>query len=363
VAEGRHDRRVTMSHYERLASLPLHIDSLTTTTLQHTTRGGWTRWTTVLHLRGPDGEEGLGEDVAYVDAEQDDLLSHAHELAVAGMFTLAEFSRWLDGVPLFAQAPTVLAAQCYRRWAFESAALDLALKQRGQALSQALGLPMRPVRYVVSLGLDRDRSVAPLLELRARFPGLRFKLDLAEWWNKALVADLARVGGIDVVDFKGQYRGAFRGPIPDGELYRLVAQGLPEAWLEDPAYDKRLRGAFAGHEGRVTWDAPIHSVADILLLETPPRALNMKPSRFGLLEQALRAYELCAARGITLYGGGQFELGPGRDQIQCLAALFHADAPNDVAPVAFHGREVTAKTAPSPLPPVWTAPGFGVRGS
>jgi hypothetical protein len=161
---------------------------------------------------------------------------------------------------------------------------------------------------------------------------------------------------------KGQYRGAFHGPIPDGELYRNVARGLPQAWLEDPAYDKRLRAAFAGHEDRVTWDAPIHSAADILLLESPPRAINMVPARIGFLEQALRANERCAARGIGMYGGGQFELGPGRDQIQCLASIFHPDAPNDVAPVAFHGRDVPADAPASPLPAVWTAPGFGVRG-
>jgi L-alanine-DL-glutamate epimerase-like enolase superfamily enzyme len=353
-----------MTLYPPLATLPLRITGLATSSLQHTTRGGWTRWTIVVALRGPDGEEGLGEDVGYLDAEQDDLLSHAHELPVAGTFTLAEFSRHLDRLPLFTTPPTVLAAHCYRRWAFESAALDLALKQAGISLAQALGMhgerAMQPVHYVVSLGLGDERSTAPLVELRRRHPGLHFKLDLAEWWTPGLIADLARIGGIDIVDFKGQYRGAFRGPIPDGELYRNVARGLPDAWLEDPAYDKRLRAAFAGHAARVTWDAPIHSVADILLLETPPRALNMKPSRFGLLEQALRAYELCAARGIALYGGGQFELGPGREQIQCLASLFHPNAPNDVAPVPFHGRDVPANVPASPLPPRWTAPGFGV---
>lgn len=350
-----------MTAYARLASLPLRVEGLTTTTLQQTTRGGWTRWTTVVHLRGPDGEEGLGEDVSYLETEQDDLLSHAHELEVAGTFTLEEFTRWLDRLPLFTAPPTVQAAHCYRRWAFESAALDLALRQGGQSLAMALDRPMQPVRYVASLGLGDERSVAPLVDLRRRHPDLHFKLDLAEWWTPDLIADLARVGGIDIVDLKGQYRGAFRGPIPDVELYRSVARGLPDAWLEDPAWDKRLRVAFTGHEHRITWDAPIHSVADVLQLETAPHALNVKPSRFGLLEQVLRTYELCEARGIAVYGGGQFELGPGREQIQCLASLFHADAPNDVAPIAFHGRGIP-DAAPNPLPAHWTAPGFGVAG-
>ena len=47
-----------------------------------------------------------------------------------------------------------------------------------------------------------------------------------------------------------------------------------------------------------------------------------------------KAYEYCEDRGIAMYGGGQFELGVGRGQIQYLAAIFHPDGPNDVAPGA-----------------------------
>ena len=60
--------------------------------------------------------------------------------------------------------------------------------------------------------------------------------------------------------------------------------------------------------------------------------VNIKPSRLGGLRNLLDAYDYCAERGIGNYGGGQFELGVGRGQIQYLASLFHADAPNDVAP-------------------------------
>ena len=41
-------------------------------------------------------------------------------------------------------------AEGYRRWAFESAALDLALRQNGLGLGDALGRAERPVRFVVS---------------------------------------------------------------------------------------------------------------------------------------------------------------------------------------------------------------------
>ena len=46
------------------------------------------------------------------------------------------------------------------------------------------------------------------------------------------------------------------------------------------------------------------------------------------------------AVGIGLYGGGQFELGPGRGHIQLLASLFHPNGPNDVAPGGYNGAPV-----------------------
>ena len=82
----------------------------------------------------------------------------------------------------------------------------------------------------------------------------------------------------------------------------------------------------------MTWDAPIHDVADITGLSVEPRMLNIKPSRFGTLARLFAAYDHCRCRGIGMYGGGQWELGPGRGQIQYLASLFHPDGPNDVAP-------------------------------
>ena len=83
---------------------------------------------------------------------------------------------------------------------------------------------------------------------------------------------------------------------------------------------------------RVTWDAPIHSVEDIRSQPWPPKMVNIKPSRFGPLRALFAAYDYCDENGIGAYGGGQWELGPGRGHIQLLAALNHPDTPNDVAP-------------------------------
>ena len=81
----------------------------------------------------------------------------------------------------------------------------------------------------------------------------------------------------------------------------------------------------------------------------PPRMVNIKPSRLGGLRNLLDAFDYCAERGIGNYGGGQFELGVGRGQIQYLASLFHADAPNDVAPSGYNLPEPPSGSAASPL--------------
>ena len=53
------------------------------------------------------------------------------------------------------------------------------------------------------------------------------------------------------------------------------------------------------HRDRVTWDAPIHSWADVEALPFPPRCLNCKPSRFGSLERLFEFYDRCAEHGIA----------------------------------------------------------------
>ena len=50
-----------------------------------------------------------------------------------------------------------------------------------------------------------------------------------------------------------------------------------------------------------------------------------------------------------MYGGGMGELGVGRGQIELLAALFHADAPNDVAPSAYNEDDPPGGLPASPL--------------
>ncbi len=128
-----------------------------------------------------------------------------------------------------------------------------------------------------------------------------------------------------------------------------MAEAFPDAWIEDPALTAETDAVLAPHRARFSWDATIHSIADIEALPYPPRMVNIKPSRLGGLRNLLDAYDYCAAHAIGNYGGGQFELGVGREHIQYLASLFHADAPNDVAPTGFNLPVTPTGLPSSPL--------------
>jgi hypothetical protein len=135
-------------------------------------------------------------------------------------------------------------------------------------------------------------------------------------------------------------------------------RAFPDAWYEDPALTEETERVLAPHRDQITWDEPIHSAADIEALPFPPRMVNVKPSRFGSLRALFEAYDYCGRRGIAIYGGGQFELGPGRRQIQYLASLFHPETPNDVAPVGFHDPDPEPWLPASPLDPRPEPTGF-----
>ena len=221
------------------------------------------------------------------------------------------------------------------------------------------------MRFVVSLNLGPEPTCAPLLSRRAACPELRFKLDATAQWDDALLESLAASGtidAIDAIDFKGVYQGTLSATHTDPDLYRRVAEALPAAWLEDPDLtDPAARAALRAHRHRVTWDAPIHSAADIADQPWPARTINIKPSRFGTLRALLDTYDHCAAHGIDAYGGGQYELGPGRGQIQYLAALFHPDAPNDLAPAGFDHPTPPPDAPCSPMTVTPAPTGFGAR--
>ena len=153
---------------------------------------------------------------------------------------------------------------------------------------------------------------------------------------------------------------------PDPVQYRLVSETFPGAVLEDPALEGPAREALRGQEGAVQLRRA-HPLlggrrgddgaggrrragpeCDRFVL----RQLNIKPSRFGSLSALLDCVERAQAAGMVLYGGGQFELGIGRDQIQALASLLYAGRPQRRRPARVPRRGARRACRGSPLVPL-----------
>ncbi|HEY3764906.1 MAG TPA: hypothetical protein VGL44_07080 [Gaiellales bacterium] len=329
-----------MSLWEQLADLPLELDGYGTERASVDVSTGFTRVTTTAVFRG-GGMEGRGEDVTYTPADH---AGFPTELPLAGARTLRELSARLDAAELWDHEPAMHAERDYRRWAFESAGLDLALRQAGMSLATAVGREAQPVRFVVSTRGDVQGWMAV-------DPSLEFKLDPEpDSWDANTIAGLSATGRVRVLDLKAYYRGtAVETPAEPG-FYRAIVAGFPDAVIEDAWLEGDVRDALRGAEERLSFDAPVHSLADVDALAVSPRWLNIKPSRFGSIERLLECIEACDARGVRMYGGGQFELGVGRRQIQVLASVFYPDTPNDVAPGQYNEGDPRPGLPRSPLP-------------
>ena len=352
-----------MGTFERIADLPLTIEGYELEGLEYQAPG-FERLTTVIHLHGA-GEEGQGEDVTYDALDHIALQDAGPALDLTGHATLGEFCDFMGQVDTFPSEPQREFSRRYRRWAFESAALDLALRQAGTSLAAALGREPQPVNFVCSMRLspldgEQPSSIEPLLTRLAVYPTLRFKLDPTNDWTDELIAALMETGAVDSLDLKGFYKGTPVDVETDPVLYAKLIEDFPDAWLEDPDVNEETKPILDPVAERVTWDAPIHSIADIEAMPWEPRMVNIKPSRIGGLRDLCETYDYCAERDIGAYGGGQTELGQGRGQIQYLASVFHPDTPNDVAPSGYNDPEQATKPGlpSSPLNPAIDSVGF-----
>jgi hypothetical protein len=345
------------SLWPRLARLPLVIEACEYERLHAILAYEFERITTHVRLVGA-GVDGLGEDVSVFREDGTALHETRPALPLEGDWTLARFCEHLAALELWPEPPEWPAALRYRRWAFESAALDLALRQAGRSLHDVLGLEPQPVRFVNSLGLGKEPSIEPVRRRLARAPGVRFKVDAEAIWSPALVDEVAATGAVDTIDFKGQYGFEVEDPEALGALYDRVLAVFPDAYLEDPHDLPEIAERLGDHLERVSYDAPIHGADDIGATPLAARVINIKPSRIGSLRELFGVYARCARELRPMYGGGMGELGVGRGQIELLAALFHADAPNDVAPSAYNEDSPAGDLPASPLAPRPDASGF-----
>jgi hypothetical protein len=348
--------------YDRLADLSLDVEGVVYETHEMDTSAGFTRTTTVLALSG-EGATGRGEDVTYEREDHEALWAACDagtlDWDLAGSYTLGSFSTHLDDVDLFPEPPTQASFRQYRRWAVESAALDLALRQADTDFATALGCGYDPVRFVVSTRLDTGDAAgedpAPSADRVRRWlevdPALEFKLDPTSEWDGELCAELAGTEAVRVLDFKNYYEGTDVDSDADPALYRLVAEAFPGAVLEDAKLTDETRDVLASSEDHLSWDYPVTDVESVRALPVEPGWLNIKPSRFGTVESLLETIEYCLDEAITMYGGGQYELDAGREHLHALSSVFYPDAPNDVAPKAYNVPTPHADVPPSPLQP------------
>ena len=345
------------SPWERLSALPVVIESYQFERRFAEMAYGFQRVTTVIRLLGGDAE-GLGEDVSPHGEEDNTLHVARPELPLAGRWTLGELCARLAELDQWPLPVEYDVAKRWRNWAFESAALDLALNQAGRPLHEMVGREPRPVRFVNSLGLGEPPTFDPIRRRLEDHPGLRFKLDVTADWTQELMEEVAATGAVEILDFKGHYG------MEIGDEAQLLAMAeraiamFPDALLEDGHDLPGVTDLLAPHEHRISYDAPVRSVADLDATPLRPRAVNIKPCRVGDLRSLFDLYAETEARGLITYGGGMGELDVGRGQIQLLASLFHPDGPNDTAPGGYNADTPAADLPDSPLPASPAPTGF-----
>lgn len=338
-----------MNLYSYLEDLTLQIDQIEYVKHALDTSSGFLRKSTEIMLSG-DGRSGHGEDVTYEADEHDALERDKPDFSLHGKFTLKEFSDRLDEIDLFYGREIEHAEfSNYRQWGFESAALDLALKQASTNLAAAFDLEYKPVRFVVSTRLGDPPSVDRLNRLLEINSALEFKLDPTVDWTTELMAEIANTNAVRILDFKGLYSNTIVDNPPDPRLYQEAIQAFPDVIMEDPAETDEIKPLLNHVKTRLSWDYPIRSIRTIKELPYSPKWINIKPSRFGSLKALLDTIAYCQQNDITMYGGGQFELSVGRTQIQRLASLFYPDSPNDVAPRVYHGMNIDDDAPVSPI--------------
>lgn len=335
--------------YDRLGNLEVDIDGGVRLGRLEFETPLWVRVSTVVAITG-GGVTGRGEDVSYAPPDQD-----AHQRigppALTGRRTLAEWSDILDGANLYPVPPSVPEARDYRRWAYDSALLDLALRQAGLTLAEALGRDARPVRFCASPAMDPAAFLT-------RYPNLELKIDAKADWTTDDMARLNATDRVRVVDLKGHYSGEWnRHPDDPPAFSTAVAAAFPDVVIEDPPLGAAMRSFIVDNAHRISFDAPVHSLADLLRLPDTGWC-NIKPSRFGTVRRLLECIDHCERNGIRMYGGGQFEIGPGRPQIQAVASALYPDGPNDVAPSGYNAADPVQDLPASPLDPP-AGPGLG----
>src|SRR5215217_7794231 len=165
------------SLWPRLAELPLVIEACEYDRLHAVLAHEFERITTHVRLAG-EGTDGLGEDVSIFREDGTALHETRPVLGLEGEWTLAGFCDHLATLELWPEPPEWEGALRFRNWAFESAALDLALRQAG-------GSPAPPACASSSTRRRRGR--------RRSWTRSRRPAPWTRWTSRATTASTSRI--------------------------------------------------------------------------------------------------------------------------------------------------------------------------
>ena len=190
-----------MTLYDRVADLPLSIDANERTSRRRELADGRVRVTSTFALLAGD-TFGAGEDVT-PDPVAHEALPEPPAFDLTGEYTVDEFSRTLDDVDLFpTDPPEREASRNCRRWALESAALDLALKQNDETLASLLDRERSPVRFVANTPVPNGDTTR-VQDVLAVNPTCEFELAPTEAWTEDTFRTLADTDAVRVLDLNG----------------------------------------------------------------------------------------------------------------------------------------------------------------
>ena len=172
------------------------------------------------------------------------------------------------------------------------------VRQAGLSLGAAVGSQPEPLTFVVSMRLGDPATTERLNAWLGHYPELRFKLDAT--------TRLVRGSDRGTRSHRRRRLGRLQGPVPRHERRHRARRcalredrcGPPPRLARGSCAHARNAGCPRARQRTVTWDAVIHSVADIEGLRWPPRTVNIKPSRFGSgLAKLFSGYDFCNEGG------------------------------------------------------------------
>lgn len=322
---------------EEIESLKLKITACDHTANYQKIIDGSVHRTSTINIYG-DGKTGYGEDVTFLPQYHDDLEGVCRRVVANDHLTLGEFVKSIRELEIFGVKPNDHESVCCRRWAFESAALNLALKQNSKSIGDFTNIQWVNPSYVVSLRVQSPKEIDRIKSILDILPSQKFKVDATSSWSDQMVYELASLNCISIVDLKGHYLNTPLEQSADMNLYHQVFEGLSDSYVEDPLICSETESLINFHRNRVTWDAPIFSSFDLDRMPVPGVGVNIKPSRCGGLRELIDLYDYCRKSARFTYFGGQYEVSIGREQNQYLAGLLCPNNFNDIAPTYFNDQ-------------------------